>query len=160
LSFISRFWYDEHQNDWLLHEFSKPYAIGESKQSQSSFVRALPDIMGLPISKFDRLTYYCCRLDYEYFDAYSTLTVPSFSDYYKVYTLAVKINEEAGLFEGYIHVIWENTEGSGFIQTICGEYKEGSDLTVTVNEDDMSFIVQGDIWTYAEREGSFFRKPG
>ena len=144
---VSRFWYDEDKNDWLLREFSyqPTFAVKTDELEPQSplFVSSLPDFMDTPLEKFTRkeALFYDSLADWDSFDAVNTFLYSR-----NIYTLAVNLNEATGYYEGYIHKYYESLDSGGFIQTIRGEYISGSELIITASEKDVSFSVCGDTW--------------
>jgi len=145
-TYVSRFWYDEAENDWLLKEF---YYQSSFTMDASTFVRALPEFEDLPLSEFvkARLHSGYKMTDVDYFDTISVIPVTS-SDgsYYMSYTIAVKIDRTGKYYEGYILEKFESIDLEGFVQTIRGKYRPGSPVTIIANKDDCSFTIQGDTW--------------
>ena len=156
---IMRFLYDRSKNDWLLHEFSyQPmFSSDYSEELPPEFVRPLPDFAGLPLEKLTGDEFYDSSPDLDFPDTVVQFIVPSYNEYNEFYTLIVKLNEEAGYYEGYIYHYYEVIESGGFIQTVRGEYDAGTALDVTADEEGRSFTVFGDIWTMGEYDpDSFF----
>ena len=83
---------------------------------------------------------------WDYFDEVKPLKVSSWGDKNDTYMLAVKLDQAAGYYDGYIYKRYASSETGGFVQTIRGAYTADSALVVNVNEDDKSFVVQGDTW--------------
>jgi len=154
---IGRFRYYTEESDWLLDEFSYQPIVARSDEGivPTGLVRALPDSAGLPLRSIEPTfqVYYGGPPDWDFFDAIATLEVPS-HDNAVVYTLAVVLDRDAGIYEGYIHL--DSGWGATLIQTIRGEYLEGTDITITANEEDFTFTVQEDTWEICDREGPFF----
>jgi len=72
------------------------------------------------------------------------------------FALAVKVNSNGGYYEGYIFEVYESIDSGGFKQTLRGVYKSGTSLTVTSNEKEKSFSVNGDTWVLSENDDSFY----
>ena len=161
-----RFCYDESRNDWLLKEFSDvpKYADGNSEAiTTPALVRALPEFMGLPLSKFDRNSFYDGYTNHDYFDAVGILTLPSGASWYRyseIYTIAVIVERATGYYEGYIYNninIDSYDDDVGYLmQTIRGDYRSDSSLAVTVSETGGSFAIQGDTWVLNGHVGRFY----
>ena len=153
---ITRFLYDSDAQDWLLNEFSYCEGYHYTRDDLHKDYRLpyepvspLASFEGLPLSEFQGWEPYKMP-DFKTFDALETLRNPAYDVYHRVFTIAVNENKAAGLYEGYLYCYYENQgdslEDSHLIQTFRGELKTGERLRVVVDEEKLSFAVQGDEW--------------
>ena len=152
------FRYDADMNDWLLKLFYHTPSLyyDGSGHRVADFIDALPDIMDMPLRRFNRDVFWNARLEKQFFDAVKTFSAanPLWEDQQVTYTIAVKLSASGDYYEGYIHE--RNESYSGFIQTIRGECIAGTPLTITVDEEAVSFTIQGDTWQRSEWDADAF----
>jgi len=147
---VYRFWYDSAKNDWLLKEFidQPTFNADYSEMNTYNFVRALPSFLDLQLEEFDRDVYWNASIEWDYFDMVENgkFPIPYWGSRNELYTLALKVNETEGYYEGYIYKYYESIDSGSFIQTIRGEFELSTKPTITVNEEDSSFIIHNDKW--------------
>ena len=146
--YANRFVYDPIKNDWLLKlmSYQPAYTMDWGERIAPAFVDPLHDLIDLPLGQFNRDLFYNSPTQWELFNEVSILTIPSYSDFNHVYTLAVKANNINGYYEGYIYMYFESINSGGFVQTLRGVYRKGTSLVVTSNDEERSFTINGDIW--------------
>ena len=153
---IGRFRYDAKRNDWLLKELSYQPAFDDSGLTIPTFVRAIPHCLDIPLSCYNRNTFYNNLAEWSRFDAVESISIHSYSGYNDTFKIAINVNRAGGCYEGYIYHCDESLESGGFIQTIRGEYEMDSKLKVVIDESKRAFSVQGDVWKMSEFEDSMF----
>ena len=91
-----------------------------------------------------------------YFDAIAEgrIADPHWDNSGRIYTLAIKLDEAQGYYEGYLNKYYESSDSAYFIQTIRGVYSRGADISVIFDEEDLSFVINDDVWKLDEWESN------
>ena len=146
---VCRFLYNPDKEDWFMESFSYQPAFAEDYKEiiPPNFVNPLPDFANLSLEEFSHKLYYYNSLpDWDYFDKTTEFSIPSYSEYNDIYTLAIKLNANDNSYDGYIYKYYESLESGGFIQTLHGEYNPNREFALASNSEEKSFTVQDDIW--------------
>ena len=157
---VYRFFYDSEKHEWLLKEFlSQPtYSTDYSERMPYSFVQALPSFYNMRLIEFVGDIYSTSQIEWNYFDMIAQGWFPdaSASANKHLYTLALRVNDNEGYYEGYIHRSSELSDSGFFVQTIRGNIELDALYSITIDEENYSFIINNDKWKFNSHNGESF----